>query len=48
MFSLLLYSPAMADTYSFVADRKGLFESPLFLILILVGAVFAIGIMSDR
>ena len=47
MFTLLLYSPAMAD-YNFVVDRKGLFESPLFLIVILVGAVIAIGVMSDR
>jgi hypothetical protein len=44
----LLCSPAMADTYSFITDRKGIFDSPLFLIILLVGAVFAIGVMSDR
>lgn len=48
MYALLLYAPALADTYSFITDRRGIFESPLFLIILLAAAVFAIGVMSDR
>ena len=48
MFSLLLLFPARADGYSFVTDRLGFFDSPIFLILILVAAVVAIGVISDR
>ena len=36
---LLLHSPALADTYSFVTDRKGFFDSPIFLIILLAAAV---------
>ncbi|MFT5685122.1 MAG: hypothetical protein ACI8RZ_006071 [Myxococcota bacterium] len=48
MFSLMLCSPSMADSYTFVTDRQGLFQSPMFMIIVLIGAVFAIGVMSDR
>lgn len=48
MYSYLLLSPALADGYSFVTDRGGFLDRPLFLILLLVGVVFVIGVMSDR
>jgi len=48
MYSYLLLSPALADTYSFVTDRRGFLDRPIFLVALLVGVVFIIGVMSDR
>ena len=48
MYAYPLLSPALADGYSFVTDRGGFLDRPIFIIALLIGAVFVIGIMSDR